>query len=290
MCLNCQNPRPAPGLPTGWKYVFREPSKADPRLKAFRGLRIIAPNNVIFSTIQRARNSRTAPVADLGHFDEPSFYEFVGLSGAVDPKYPNPTSSSVPGRQNDPVLSDGLKIGSRCYAKFTNGSYYWGEIASINEGASRSYDVQFDDGDFLPNIEPANIVSEKVAADQGVPLPPPIGVKASLALLDLHAQRCKECAMCTKEDCGCCRVCKNNACESSPRKEACLMKVCCSRFFCSCVCYMCFSHPSIYFHSRCASTSNPKTKNSTYPASRRSGGTISPVGTTALLGKSRPRI
>jgi len=101
-----------------------------------------------------------------------------------------------------------------------------GEIASRNgAGKKLTFDVQFDDGDFLPGVDCRHVESVKAALDAGEMDPAEPGSRQTLSLLDLHSQRCKTCAMCVKDDCGRCRACKSNADVSSPRRQTCLMKV-----------------------------------------------------------------
>ena len=149
------------------------------------------------------------------------FYKHVGLTGVVDPKYQSMKSDSG---SNDKVHKN-LTVGSRCYAQFTNGFYYWGEIASVNgTGTQRTFDVQFDDGDFLAGIQEKRVDTEETAVLGGAS-PGPEQQSQCLGLLALHAQRCKICTLCRRLDCGHCHSCRINAESSTPHRFVCIMKV-----------------------------------------------------------------
>lgn len=246
MCLEHQEPRSAPGLAAGWKYVFGKLPASDHSVDDFKGLRIVAPNGLPFKSLERAINARTAPAAGAV-FDVEAFYEFVGLCGAVDRKHPNGVASrprqSVDGFDRE--YSHELNVGSRCYAKFTNGWYYWGEITALKGNCGRLfYDVQFDDGDFLSGIESGLVETEKAAYAGSAPLPILPDSSQSLGLLDLHSQRCKACTLCKRDECGRCHACKINAESTQSERMACVMKVSGSiLLFSSRISYNSFSHP-----------------------------------------------
>ena len=204
--------------------MFVAPSK-DRLVKDFLGLRIVAPNGLnLYCTVERAMNSRLGQKAK---FDKDVFYDFVGLSRVVDPKHPHGDDCIVTTSQE---LSSELKAGSRCYAQFTNGWYYWGEVARVNgTGKQRTVDVQFDDGDFLAGLHSNCVETEEVALAGGATAPNFPGQSQVLGLLDLHAQRCKVCRLCIRMDCGQCHACRNNAESSQSCRLACVMKV---RAFC----------------------------------------------------------
>ena len=222
MCLHRSDLRSAPGLPEGWTYVFTYASQ-DRALDSFRGLRIVAKNGKTYFNVERALNGRAAKTATL---KKDVFYKHVGLSGVIDPKYPH-MSSDVSGTIGN--VTSNLQVGSRCYAQFTNGYYYWGEIVNVNSnGAQRTYDVQFDDGDFLAGIHELCVETEETAFLGGVAVPNLLGQEQQsqfLGLLDLHAQRCKTCTLCRRLDCGRCHSCRINADSSTSRRFACIRKV-----------------------------------------------------------------
>ena len=60
------------------------------------------------------------------------------------------------------VLSSKMTIGSRVYAEFSNGDYYWGDIARTKSSRKgmKKYTVHFEDGDVLDNIADTNIFTE----------------------------------------------------------------------------------------------------------------------------------
>lgn len=64
----------------------------------------------------------------------------------------------------DGHYSSAREIGARVYAEFTNGDYYWGTIASVNENRKtqeKKYTVHFEDGDILESISSTAIYTEK---------------------------------------------------------------------------------------------------------------------------------
>ena len=243
MCLLFGKPETAPGLPDEWGFLFRELPK-DTSVHVFNGLRIVAPNRLYFLTVERAFNSNTAPPSrrDL---DAAAFYNYVGLKGLVDPKY----RDKAPFARDGVEYSNELEVNSRCFARFTNGSYYWGQIAAKNcAGSTTTYAVQFDDGDFLPRIESHFVYSVKAAVHAGETPPAHLGNSPEyLGLLDLHSQRCKTCAMCVKVDCGRCRVCRSNAETTSPRRQACLLKGRLDCFELSCCHLFLFPYRLLFF-------------------------------------------
>jgi len=255
MCLEYQEARSAPGLAAGWKYSFGKLSSNTHDVDDFRGLRIIAPNGLLFLSLERAINFKTAPA---GVFGVQNFYEFVGLKDAVDQKYPNSATRKAR-KSGDGIgreYSDELNVGSRCYAKFTNGWYYWGEITSVKgNGGKLFYDVQFDDGDFLTGIDGGLVETEKAAFEGSAPLPMLPDSSKSLGLLGLHSHRCKACTLCKRDECGHCHACKTNAESTQSERMACVMKVSGSNLllFCPHIVYFIFSCPSfIYTFNRCA--------------------------------------
>lgn len=171
---------------------------------------------------------------------------------------------SVPAVQSS-ICGD-LQVGSRCYAKFTNGQWYWGNVAnvtgsgkfkmfSVSRFNSRSLlncwqlltcqhwafpQVKFDDGDFLEGVSTYAVVSEdeyneemrtlQVPADSEVNDPDCDGTDAGAAgtrsLITLRKERCRCCSMCSKNDCGKCQSCVTNQRQTDTGKEVCLHKVC----------------------------------------------------------------
>lgn len=96
--------------------------------------------------------------------------------------------------------------------------------------------VAFDDGDHLDGIVSFSIVSEQEYFDNFGELSPPTPGRGKrqkkgpekfrgLSPCELRKKRCKNCAMCSKRDCGLCLSCRSNSRQTSTSKECCLQKV-----------------------------------------------------------------
>ena len=158
-----------------------------------------------------------------------------------------------------------LQVGSRCYAKFTNGQWYWGNVANVTGSGKYklfsvsqfelveltelwqlltcqhlAVQVKFDDGDFLEGLPTYAVVSEKEYNKEMGNLQVPAdsevndldcdgtdaGAAAPRSFTVLRKERCRCCSMCSKEDCGKCQSCVTNQRQTDTGKEVCLHKVC----------------------------------------------------------------
>lgn len=147
MCVKLQAPQNAqraPGLPYGWKFTFVDPKKDHPLMKSFQGLRLVAPMGQTFRSLESASS-----VSDFSCSNAEVFHEFVGLTDVVDVE------------KNPKVVSDKKEVSEACYALFTNGCYYLGTIEKVSgKGDYRTFDVRFDDGDFLAGVANNQVYTE----------------------------------------------------------------------------------------------------------------------------------
>jgi hypothetical protein len=240
--------QPALTFPDGWSFVFTH-----------RELLIVAAtNNRRYRAVQPAMNQN--PTA-LKNVDPTAFYMHVGLDPAVHASELKglalPSANDTDDRKR-PGISSKLDVGSRCYSKYGNGQWYWGVIKEVSgTGKYARYSVVYDDGDTIGDVPWTDICSERQYKDDfnEDPQPPPdsedqhfdaIGTpptkrqktgvgheseriagkeKFVLSLRDLRLHRCKNCVMCSKEDCGICKPCQHNKGETSTYKQVCLLKV-----------------------------------------------------------------
>lgn len=141
----------------------------------------------------------------------------------------------------------GTEIGSRVYAKWENGGWYFAEIVDIKRKFKSHFDqysLLFYDGDFIEYASRKSFITrrdyEKVF-DKEIPAPPKAhqqrlrrlksqkpsaieshAVSSSMTLEKLLENKCGECVNCTKDDCGRCA-----SCVSHPNTQVCIQKMCC---------------------------------------------------------------
>ena len=143
------------------------------------------------------------------------------LPAAEDRKRPTSLTQRVGASSSD------LKVGSRCYAKYSNGQWYWGTVSKISgNGRARTFSVQFDDGDYLAGLAAYCIISEEQHKQEFGDSNSSRDEKKCRTPSELQTYRCKECTFCTKEDCGACQSCVTNKRQTSTCKDMCLMKMC----------------------------------------------------------------
>ena len=116
-----------------------------------------------------------------------------------------------------------LEVGSRCYAKYLNGQWYWSTVTSVSgNGTTRLFSVKFeDDGDVLTELPSYCVIAEEELAKA------PERTEHRQCS-DLWKQCCNECYSCVKEDCGKCQSCKGNKRQINALKNVCQMKMCLS--------------------------------------------------------------
>lgn len=90
--------------------------------------------------------------------------EFVWLSSDMDLSRSMKSSQGDVSRSSDAVQaalrpSNTKAVGTRCYAKYSNGQYFWGSIRGL--GPQQTFCVEFEDGDVLPNVDETSLYTEK---------------------------------------------------------------------------------------------------------------------------------
>jgi hypothetical protein len=132
----------------------------------------------------------------------------------------NNNNNNNKNNNNHRLLSSMRQVGSRCYCKFNNGDYYWGDIVEIFtiQDVTR-YSVRFEDGDYLENIVDKTWRGERtmytekeyrVIMNRDPPprlYPEPV---QPWTLQKLRQEQCKQCPRCIKNDCGRCAPCQAN--------------------------------------------------------------------------------
>jgi hypothetical protein len=104
---------PAPGFPEGWKFCFNSGGA---------NLKLLSPNGRHYKSIESAMTCKSA----LTGADVTCFLDYVGL------------------HQSGCTLSSERKVGSFCYAKFADGTFYRGFITKVSGyGSDRSYSVRY---------------------------------------------------------------------------------------------------------------------------------------------------
>ncbi|KAL7576260.1 hypothetical protein ACA910_018089 [Epithemia clementina (nom. ined.)] len=122
------------------------------------------------------------------------------------------------GRKPKPPKQKEIVVGTRCYAKFTDGGWHWGTITQVRgTGVDMTCSVQYDDGDTRDNIRVFDEIMTE--ADHR-----PEYLASNCAELDIA--RCRKCVFCVKPDCGHCSACLANKYSTSIYKECCFFRGC----------------------------------------------------------------
>jgi ankyrin repeat protein len=123
----------------------------------------------------------------------------------------------------------GTEIGSRVYAEWENGEWYFAEIVNIKRRFSRydKYSLLFYDGDFIEHASRKSFDTRedyKNTFHRDIPRPPKeheyrkrklmssqkspiVEPPAPMTLEEMLKNRCNKCVNCTKENCGRCASC-----------------------------------------------------------------------------------
>eukprot|EP00523_Entomoneis_sp_CCMP467_P001417 CAMPEP_0168763418 /NCGR_PEP_ID=MMETSP0724-20121128/24354_1 /TAXON_ID=265536 /ORGANISM="Amphiprora sp., Strain CCMP467" /LENGTH=970 /DNA_ID=CAMNT_0008812623 /DNA_START=131 /DNA_END=3040 /DNA_ORIENTATION=+ len=116
--------------------------------------------------------------------------------------------------------STGKAVGTRVWAKYTDGLFYWGDITAIHgEGLNQKCSIKFDDGDTCDGVSLFDGVytSEEKKGLKDV---------EAETFAELESQRCRRCELCRAADCGHCESCSWNSESTSNSKRCCLFKIC----------------------------------------------------------------
>jgi hypothetical protein len=264
MCLDIpqkEKSQPAVGFPDGWTFFFTTSSAADalsspPLSPGPSGLILLSPMQQVFRSLDDAVKQYHGSLANIPNLKR-DFYKHIGESFVEETPTPKGRSrdfddaegrsSKKRARKSKAIqkreLSTRKEVGSRVYCRFTNGSYYWGEVVEKKLGNTGiHYDIQFDDGDFLSDVSDTgdDALEGNIYTEHGFfesvgmyppkrpsDLPPVKRARESsfFSPSELFEKRCKTCSICTKKDCQRCSSCINNREAQSDQKECCLQKV-----------------------------------------------------------------
>eukprot|EP00522_Entomoneis_paludosa_P015543 CAMPEP_0172447372 /NCGR_PEP_ID=MMETSP1065-20121228/6691_1 /TAXON_ID=265537 /ORGANISM="Amphiprora paludosa, Strain CCMP125" /LENGTH=994 /DNA_ID=CAMNT_0013198659 /DNA_START=55 /DNA_END=3039 /DNA_ORIENTATION=+ len=114
-----------------------------------------------------------------------------------------------------------VEVGKRCYAKFTDGLWYWGTITKVEgKGANITCSVEYTDGDVrenIPKMTELRLESECNSSEQE---------QSDNYFAELQGLRCGKCALCLRSDCGICTSCRTNKESTQVVRQCCMLKVC----------------------------------------------------------------
>ena len=275
MCLELpedEKAQPAFGFPAGWRFYFSNVIR--PQYRGIRpiGLALISPRQVVFRSVASAMNRYRKQFNCIPNLKR-DFYAHIGEEYVEDgnneqqvveredtpsPKKkrarslsttkrelstPSPQKKRARSVKTKRELTTTKDIGSRVFCKFTNNSYYWGEIVDKREDkvGNVTFAVQFDDGDFLDHVadtsddEPSGNIYTEYGFYQSSKKFPPKRPPSSLATVpkkivsytpaELYQKRCNNCRTCTQKECSRCDSCINNRDGLAESTECCLRNV-----------------------------------------------------------------
>jgi hypothetical protein len=170
----------APGLPNSIKFIFLDPTqdKVSEASDNNAGLRFMTEKGRLYRSLEMFTVYRQ-------RYDAEVFCKFVGVhknteslqkaqldirdlavvqtfSAGVDAGATSNAeefADQIDTTQHD--WSDKKIVGARCYARWSNGEFFWGYISRVyRRGKQKTFGVHFDDGDKLSDIPEDAILTE----------------------------------------------------------------------------------------------------------------------------------
>lgn len=256
MCLHISEDKkaqPAKGFPKGWSFFFRSSGTT------LDELCIRSPAGLTMRSVAAACARHTAQLSGIANLEH-DFHLHIGETlsdSAYSPSHHGKRKSEGDGSaerkpkkaKSDRVLEYKRDMGSRVWARFENGQYYWGEIvkkrlkkSKNKKGKRYHYAVRYDDGDYLSDISDDTeyrrtdlkmYTEEQIFELKGRRAPPrpsdpsrpPAQIITTYTAAELYRFRCASCSFCEKKPCTRCTSCRNNASNTMPQIECCLQKV-----------------------------------------------------------------